>query len=75
MDRDLTWKKLDSTYLYQKNWLNIRVDTCEKPDGKIVSPYYVYEFPDWVNAFAITKNQEIVLERQYRHALQHTGLE
>jgi ADP-ribose pyrophosphatase len=35
----------------------------------------VYEFSDWVSAVAITKNNQIVLERQYRHALQHTGLE
>ncbi|MBU3744717.1 MAG: NUDIX hydrolase, partial [Sediminibacterium sp.] len=75
MERDLRWKTLQSEYLYRKDWLNIRIDTCEKPDGKIISPYYVYEFTDWVCAFAITKNQEVVLERQYRHALQHTGLE
>lgn len=75
MERDLRWKTLQSEYLYRKDWLNIRVDTCEKPDGKIITPYYVYEFTDWVCAFAITKNQEVILERQYRHALQHTGLE
>lgn len=75
MERDLRWKTLQSKYLFQKDWLNIRVDTCEKPDGKIVSPYYVYEFTDWVCAFAITANQEVILERQYRHALQYTGLE
>lgn len=59
MERDLRWKTLQSEYLYRKDWLNIRVDTCEKPDGKIVSPYYVYEFTDWVCAFAITKIRKL----------------
>ncbi|MFN9803174.1 MAG: NUDIX hydrolase [Bacteroidota bacterium] len=74
-ERDLRWKQIATKSLYRENWLNIRVDTCEKPDGSIVSPYYVYGFPDWVCAFAITSNHEVILERQYRHALQHTSLE
>jgi 8-oxo-dGTP pyrophosphatase MutT (NUDIX family) len=39
------------------------------PDGRIIEPYYVYEFPDWVTAFAITKEGKVILEKQYRHAL------
>lgn len=74
-ERDLRWKKIHSKTLFSENWLNIRVDTCEKPDGKIITPYYVYDFPDWVCAFAITEEGQVILERQYRHALQHTGLE
>jgi 8-oxo-dGTP pyrophosphatase MutT (NUDIX family) len=74
-ERDLRWKTVASKSLFKENWLNIRVDTCEKPDGSIVSPYYVYDFPNWVCAFALTTEGEVILERQYRHALQHTGLE
>lgn len=74
-ERDLRWKTIASKPLFNENWLNIRVDTCEKPDGSIVSPYYVYDFPNWVCAFAITAGGEVILERQYRHALQHTGIE
>lgn len=74
-ERDLRWKKIESKTLFRENWLNIRVDTCEKPDGKIITPYYVYDFPDWVCAFALTEEGQVILERQYRHALQHTGLE
>ena len=72
MVRDLTWKKLSSEYLIKDTWATIRVDTCEKPDGFIVTPYYVYEFPDWVTAIAITKDGRVILERQYRHALGKT---
>ena len=70
--RDLTWKKLSSEYLLKDTWATIRIDVCEKPDGVIVEPYYVYEFPDWVTALAFTKDGKIILERQYRHALNET---
>ena len=67
--RDLTWKKLSSEYLLKDTWATIRIDVCEKPDGVIVEPYYVYEFPNWVTALAFTKDGRIILEKQYRHAL------
>jgi len=69
MNRELKWKTLASEYLIKDTWATIRKDTCERSDGKIISPYYVYEFPDWVCAFAITKDGKVILEKQYRHAL------
>lgn len=69
------WKKLSSKYLFRDNWLTLRADSCERPDGKIIEPYYVYEFTDWVTAVAVTKDQKIILIRQYRHALGEVCLE
>jgi 8-oxo-dGTP pyrophosphatase MutT (NUDIX family) len=71
----MNWKKLDSKYLFRDNWLTLRADRCERPDGKIIDPYYVYEFPDWVTAVALTKEKEIILIKQYRHALGETVIE
>ncbi len=75
MARDLRWKKLSSEYLFRDGWATLRADTCEMPNGKIVSPYYVYEFTDWVTAFAITKENKVIIERQYRHALGEVNYE
>lgn len=72
---DLRWKTLSSKYLFTDNWLTLRADTCETPQGKLVTPYYVYEFPDWVMAVALTKDGKFILERQYRHALGVTSTE
>jgi 8-oxo-dGTP pyrophosphatase MutT (NUDIX family) len=72
MTRDLTWKKLSSEYLIKDTWATIRIESCMKPDGHIVEPYYVYEFPNWVTAIALTKDGRVILERQYRHALGET---
>ena len=71
----MKWKTLSSEYLFKDTWFTVRKDTCEKPDGKIVTPYYVYEFPTWVSALAITEDKKVVMVRQYRHAIEDTIIE
>ena len=75
MNRDLSWKVLSSKYLIKDTWATIRIESCETPDGRIVAPYYVYEFPNWVTAVAFTRDGSVILERQYRHALGKTMYE
>lgn len=45
------------------------------PDGTIVEPYYTLEYPNWANVVAVTDEKEIVMVRQYRHALGKITLE
>jgi 8-oxo-dGTP pyrophosphatase MutT (NUDIX family) len=71
----MKWKRLSSDYLFKDTWFTVRKDVCEKPDGKIVSPYYVYEFPTWVSAVALTEDMKVVMVRQYRHAIEETIIE
>jgi ADP-ribose pyrophosphatase len=66
---DLKWKTLSSEYLFNDRWFKVRKDVCETPGGKIIDPYYVYEFPTWVGAVPVTEDGKIVMVRQYRHAL------
>lgn len=73
--KNMNWKTIASDYLFKDQWFTVRRDSCERPDGKIVSPYYVYEFPTWVTALAFTKDGKIVMERQYRHAIGETSFE
>jgi len=71
----MNWKIISSDYLFKDLWFTVRRDTCQRPDGKIISPYYVYEFPEWVSAFALTKDGKVVLEKQYRHGIGETAYE
>lgn len=71
----MNWKILSSEYLFNDLWFKVRKDKCITPQGKIVDPYYVYEFPTWVTAVALTEDGKIVLEKQYRHALGETCIE
>jgi len=71
----MNWKILSSEYLFNDLWFKVRKDKCITPQGKIVDPYYVYEFPTWVTAVALTDDGKVVLEKQYRHALGETCIE
>lgn len=71
----MKWRILSSEYLFSDLWFKVRRDRCETAEGKIIEPYYVYEFPTWVAAVAITKEGKVIMERQYRHALGEICLE
>ena len=64
------WKVLESKHPFPK----FRMDTCELPSGKEYKAF-VLEFDTWVNVVAITKNNEVVLVKQYRHGVQEILLE
>ena len=73
--KEFKWKLISSEYLLENTWARVRKDTCLRPDGHIISPYYVYEFPTWVTVAGITENNQIVMVQQYRHALGEVCIE
>lgn len=64
------WKTLSSKILVDDEWMRLRADECQLPDGPTLSPYYVIEERDWVHVMAIDDTSQIVLVRQYRYAAQ-----
>jgi 8-oxo-dGTP pyrophosphatase MutT (NUDIX family) len=64
------WRVLESSYLKQ----NVRIDKCETSNGKIVEPL-ILEYGTWVTIVALTKQQEVLLIRQYRHGARQILLE
>ena len=69
------WKKLASKYLVNARWATLRVDTVELQGGAIKDDYYVLEYPNWVNAIALTEEGKVIMVRQYRHAADLISLE
>jgi len=65
----MKWKILSSEYLFNDLWFKVRKDICESPSGKIINPYYVYEFPEWATAFALTEDNKVLIVKQYRHPI------
>jgi 8-oxo-dGTP pyrophosphatase MutT (NUDIX family) len=59
------WKILESKYLRPR----FRFDQVELPNGKVFEATAL-EFRSWAVVLALTKNQEVVLVRQYRHGTQ-----
>ena len=74
---NLKWKTISSEYLFDDRtlWFKVRKDICESPSGKIIDPYYVYEFPEWATAFALTEDNKVILVKQYRHPVGEVCIE
>jgi 8-oxo-dGTP pyrophosphatase MutT (NUDIX family) len=64
------WKVLETSYLRPK----FRQDKCELENGKILDAV-VLEFRTWANVVALTRDQKVVLVRQYRHGMRDVCLE
>src|SRR3712207_6422475 len=71
----MEWKVLESSYLHKEPWLTLRKEKCELPNGKIMPAYYILEYPTWVSALALTKDNKAVFVKQYRHGLGVVSLE
>lgn len=74
-EEHLKWRVLDTKYLYKEQWFTVRSEKCERNDGKIIDPYYVFEFPEWVTVFALTEDEKVIMVKQYRHALGEVCIE
>lgn len=74
-DESMKWKVLSSEYLYYDDWLKARKEICRRPDGKIIDPYYIVDYATWVCGVALTEDNQVVLIRQYRHALGEVCIE
>jgi len=64
------WKVIETKYLQPY----IRIDRCELPNGHILD-CHLLEYNDEIIVFALTRNQDVVLIKQYRHGAQKTILE
>jgi 8-oxo-dGTP pyrophosphatase MutT (NUDIX family) len=69
------WKILSSKELIQSPWMSLREDTCQLPNGNIISPYYVIETTDWVNIVPFDKDYNLLMINQYRHPINSYSLE
>jgi ADP-ribose pyrophosphatase len=59
------WKILETKHIYP----GIRVDKCELSNGHALDAHLL-EYDDEIMVLALTKKQEVVLIKQYRHGVQ-----
>lgn len=71
----MIWEKLETKELYSNSVFSISVDKCKMPDGRIMPNYFIFNFPDWVNIVALTKENKFILIKQYRHASKQVHIE
>lgn len=69
------WKIIASKLVLNNFWCRVKQDKVELPNGKIIDDYFVNIRPDIALVLPITRNQEIVFVRQYRHGVASILLE
>ena len=67
MSKKLSWKILDETTVVKDQWIDLRASTCRRPNGMVISPFYVNHTSDFAVVVAVTPDGQVVLVRQYRH--------
>ena len=63
------WKITNSKLVLNNQWCKVRQDEVKLPNGEIIKDYFVNIRPDIALVFPVTKEQEIVFVRQYRHGV------
>lgn len=63
------WQTTDSKILVEDRWIKLRADTCITADGHTIAPFYVLEYPTWVNCFVIDDNNDVIMVKHYRHGV------
>ena len=69
------WRVTDSKIVLADRWIRVRADSCIAPSGDVVDPFYILEYADWVHVVAITDDDRLVMNRQYRHGAGEVHLE
>ena len=64
------WKIKSSEYLLKHKYMTVRKDVCVTKAGAVIDPYFVLEFPNWVQVVAFDANNRVLITRQYRHGIQ-----
>ncbi|MBE9583047.1 NUDIX hydrolase [Mucilaginibacter sp. JRF] len=69
------WKLLSEQDVSPSPWFPILKHSVQLTNGSVVDDYYFSPLGDVAQVLAITKNNEVVLVRQYKHALGQILLE
>lgn len=69
------WKLLKTDSIYESKWMSLFSDTFELPNGRVASEYLRVHRDSYVVIFAINKNNEVLIERQYRRGVDLINIE
>ena len=69
------WEVIEKKDVSPSPWFPLYVHKVRLPDGKIIDDYYVSKLGDVGMVVAVTKDNEIVFVRQYKHGVEEITLE
>ncbi len=71
---DLKETRIDTTLMYDGNFIQVRKDNVRLPDGRVSTREYITH-PGAVAVLAMLDNGNLVMERQFRYAPQREFIE
>lgn len=75
MNELLPWKIISEKTVYSTPWCTVKEETVELPNGDIIDEYSIIELPDVVMIFPLTKDNRVIMVRQYRHGAKKVLME
>jgi 8-oxo-dGTP pyrophosphatase MutT (NUDIX family) len=60
------WRYHGTRTLLRDRWIHLRADVWETSRGRLLDPWYMLDWRDWVHVVALTPAAELVLVRQFR---------
>ncbi len=65
MDKIKNWELLHEKTILKDDWINVS-SSSYMANESIIEPFYTFNYPDWVIVVPFTKENEVVLVRQFR---------
>ncbi len=75
MTRKLEWELISSVNLFKDKWINVDNNSYKRIDGSVIEPFYIFHYPDFATAVALTKDNHVILERVYRPGIGRVCIE
>lgn len=64
-----TWTTLSTHQIVKDKWIDLSAEIVQTANGKVVNPWYVLKYPNWVKIMALNEKNELLVTRQYRHGI------
>jgi ADP-ribose pyrophosphatase len=69
------WKRISSKIITENRIFTLKENSCLSPKDGNEYPFYLLQTLDWVNIIPITKENEVVMIKQFRHGNEEITLE
>lgn len=60
------WRRTGTRTVHQDRWVHLRAEAWVTGAGKVLDPWYMLDWADWVHVVALTPDDRMVLVRQFR---------
>ena len=69
------WKTIESKSIFGNKFFGLREDKVLSPKTDKIHPVWIIDAPTWVNIIPLTKENKVIMVRQYRFGSEEISLE